>query len=184
MCSSCMCAAGITLACSWFFQWCGEIWQPAIPDIVCAHSPTIRQAYIACYALFPCQFLGDPSNYTHVNTWSTTYYNNSVTALNKYAWINNAVCTTAYPSICEIPKSYFDCPTSPPPAPPPSPYNFGLCECLALCCCHKLPVAIMSLRSSAWAAVAWITNARSTCTLAWCICLPHMASSSNCATAA
>jgi hypothetical protein len=87
--------------------------------------------------VFPCppfrQFLGDPSNFTQVGAWSTTFYKNNVSALNKYAWINNAVCTTAYPSICEIPKTHFDCPTSPPPVPPPSPTSFGLCEwqCLA-----------------------------------------------------
>jgi hypothetical protein len=79
------------------------------------------------------QFLGDPSNYTHVNTWSTTYYKSTPTAANKYAWTNWAVCTTAYSSMCEIPKTYFDCPTSPPPMPPPSPYDNGLCECLCWC---------------------------------------------------
>jgi hypothetical protein len=155
---------------------------PCHAMMACAQAKCLcSHAQRACLPA-PRQFLGDPSNFTHVNTWSTTYYNNSVSALNKYAWHNNEACTTAYASMCEIPKTYFDCPTSPPPAPPPSPYNFGLCECLASCCCNKLPAAIMCLRSSAWAAVAWITNARSTCTLAWCICLPHMASSSNCAT--
>jgi hypothetical protein len=74
------------------------------------------------------QFTGDPSNYTIVKTWSTTYYNNSAGTLKKYPWTNNAACTTAYQAYCEIPKSVFNCPSSPPPVPPPSPYGAGLCE--------------------------------------------------------
>ena len=74
------------------------------------------------------QFTGNPSNYTHVKAWSTTYYTTTPAANKKYSWINNAACTTAYPAVCEIPKSFLNCPTSPPPAPPPSPYSFGLCE--------------------------------------------------------
>ncbi len=74
------------------------------------------------------QFTGNPNNYTHVKTWSTTYYNNSAGTLKKYPWINNAVCTTAYQAYCEIHKSVFNCPTSPPPAPPPVPFTTGLCK--------------------------------------------------------
>jgi hypothetical protein len=80
-------------------------------------------------ALPVLQFLGDPSNSTQVGTWSTTFYKNTPTAANKYAWINNDACATAYQSMCEIPKTYFNCPTSPPPTPPPSPYSNGLCAC-------------------------------------------------------
>ena len=74
------------------------------------------------------QFTGNPNNYTHVKGWSTTYYNNSAGTLKKYAWINAAVCTTAYQAYCEIHKSVFNCPTSPPPMPPPVPFTTGLCK--------------------------------------------------------
>ncbi len=74
------------------------------------------------------QFVGNPNNYTVVRTWATSTYNNSAGALKKYAWINNAACSTGYQTYCEIPKSFYSCPSSPPPAPPPSPYSFGLCK--------------------------------------------------------
>ena len=73
------------------------------------------------------QFLGDPHNYTHVSTWSTTYYTTSPADRMKYPWINHQPCTTAYQTMCEIPKSYYSCPPTPPPTPPPSPYSTGLC---------------------------------------------------------
>ena len=74
------------------------------------------------------QFIGDRNNYTVVKTWATTTYNNSAGTNKKYAWINAAACTTGYQTYCEIPKSFFNCPSSPPPIPPPSPDGAGLCE--------------------------------------------------------
>jgi hypothetical protein len=70
-------------------------------------------------------FIGNVSSWTHVSSWSGSYYN--LTAPTWNAWSNAAACSTAYTALCEIPVAVFACNSTPPPAPAPPPAA-SLCE--------------------------------------------------------
>ena len=67
-------------------------------------------------------FIGDPSNFTHLTTDSSLYYN--LTAPTWMSW-SSVGCTVANDGLCEIPITYYGCalppPAQAPPSPPPSP---------------------------------------------------------------
>jgi hypothetical protein len=82
-----------------------------------------------CFAGFTghmySRFIGNQSLWTHISTWSSTYYN--TTAPTWMSWYNGAACSTAYAAVCEIPVAAFACKSSPPPAPAPPP-TASLCK--------------------------------------------------------
>jgi hypothetical protein len=47
------------------------------------------------------EFVGNPKRSTDVSTFAGFY---TTTAVTKYAWYNQAACTTAYAAMCEIPR--------------------------------------------------------------------------------
>jgi hypothetical protein len=76
-------------------------------------------------------FLGNASSWTHVSTWSGSYFN--LTAPTWYAWANNYACTSALTAVCEVPVAAYACAGYPPPTPPP-PSLAPLCECSVAAC--------------------------------------------------
>jgi hypothetical protein len=70
-------------------------------------------------------FIGNASSWTHISTWSGSYYN--LTAPTWMSWYNGAACTTAYAAVCEAPLAAYACLGYPPPAasPPPASSSCG-----------------------------------------------------------
>ncbi len=101
-------------------------------------------------------FIGNASSWTHVSTWSGTYYN--LTAPTWHSWANNAACTALLPAICEIPVAAYACPSSPPPASPPPPvapscelYDAALLAGPTAHCCLFLQLLPGAMHACSWA---------------------------------
>lgn len=72
-------------------------------------------------------FIGNTSSWTHISTWSATYYN--TTAPTWMSWYNAAACSTAYAAVCEMPIAAYACAGYPPPAAPPPTAGGSACRC-------------------------------------------------------